>query len=167
LVEHGACVFATTLSDAEMPASKCEETEDGYAGCAQYLEMADRCTGIINDGLVYAAYSYDAEIEDELTFEEGDQLKVLNRDGDEKMWWLCEHIASGATGLVPRNYLCLYPIWKHVERNDFQHFEIPQTISPNQSREDVESSIESFVKDLSPDGFDNVNKEMMKEYIAA
>ena len=37
LVERGACVFATTLSDQETPAEKCEEDEDGYDGCSQVL----------------------------------------------------------------------------------------------------------------------------------
>ena len=37
LVEHGACVFATTISDHETAAEKCEEDEDGYDGCSEYL----------------------------------------------------------------------------------------------------------------------------------
>ena len=37
LVEHGACIFATTLSDQETAAEKCEEDEDGYDGCSDYL----------------------------------------------------------------------------------------------------------------------------------
>ena len=37
LVEHGACVFATTISDQETAADKCEEEEDGYDGCSDYL----------------------------------------------------------------------------------------------------------------------------------
>lgn len=37
LVEHGACVFATTISDHETAADKCEEDEDGYDSCSDYL----------------------------------------------------------------------------------------------------------------------------------
>jgi len=37
LVEHGACIFATTISDRETAAEKCEEDEDGYDGCSEYL----------------------------------------------------------------------------------------------------------------------------------
>ena len=37
LVEHGACVFATTLSDHETAAEKCEEDEEGFDGCSEYL----------------------------------------------------------------------------------------------------------------------------------
>lgn len=43
LVESGACLFATTLSDHETPAEKCEEDEEGFDGCSEYLysEFAD------------------------------------------------------------------------------------------------------------------------------
>ncbi|XP_021344463.1 apoptosis-stimulating of p53 protein 2-like, partial [Mizuhopecten yessoensis] len=37
LVEHGACIFATTISDQETAAEKCEEEEDGFDGCSEYL----------------------------------------------------------------------------------------------------------------------------------
>ena len=37
LVDHGACVLATTISDNETAAEKCEEDEDGYDGCSDYL----------------------------------------------------------------------------------------------------------------------------------
>lgn len=37
LVEHGACIFATTLSDHETAAEKCEEDEDGFGPCSEYL----------------------------------------------------------------------------------------------------------------------------------
>lgn len=37
LVESGACLFAQTLSDHETPAEKCEEDEEGFDGCSEYL----------------------------------------------------------------------------------------------------------------------------------
>jgi apoptosis-stimulating of p53 protein 1 len=37
LVEHGACIFATTFSDHETAAEKCEEDEEGFDGCSEYL----------------------------------------------------------------------------------------------------------------------------------
>jgi apoptosis-stimulating of p53 protein 1 len=37
LVEHGACIFAMTLSDHETAAEKCEEDEEGFDGCSEYL----------------------------------------------------------------------------------------------------------------------------------
>jgi hypothetical protein len=40
LVESGACLFASTLSDHETPAEKCEEDEEGFDGCSEYLYSA-------------------------------------------------------------------------------------------------------------------------------
>lgn len=37
LVEHGACIFANTLSDQETAAEKCEEDEEGFDGCSEFL----------------------------------------------------------------------------------------------------------------------------------
>lgn len=37
LVESGAAVFATTYSDTQTAADKCEEVEEGYAQCSQFL----------------------------------------------------------------------------------------------------------------------------------
>jgi apoptosis-stimulating of p53 protein 1 len=41
LVDHGACIFATTLSDHETAAEKCEEDEDGFGPCSEYLYSKD------------------------------------------------------------------------------------------------------------------------------
>lgn len=37
LVESGAAIFATTISDVETAADKCEEMEEGYIQCSQFL----------------------------------------------------------------------------------------------------------------------------------
>ena len=37
LVESGAAVFATTYSDLQTAADKCEEMEEGYTQCSQFL----------------------------------------------------------------------------------------------------------------------------------
>lgn len=37
LVQSGACIFATTFSDQETAAEKCEEDEENFDGCSQYL----------------------------------------------------------------------------------------------------------------------------------
>lgn len=62
LIEHGACIFATSLSDNETPAQKCEEAikatqevvsaPNFYDGCFAYLKMSDKCMGVVNDGKV-------------------------------------------------------------------------------------------------------------------
>lgn len=37
LVENGACIFAVTISDGETAADKCEELDDGFIQCSEYL----------------------------------------------------------------------------------------------------------------------------------
>lgn len=68
-----------------------------------------------------------AERDDEISFSEGDELRVLNRETGERgimsqrhfefmyeiqlplnedcLWWFCEDVKTGQGGLVPRNYL--------------------------------------------------------------
>jgi len=123
LVEHGACIFATTLSDHETAAEKCEEDEEGYHGCSEYLYSIQEKLGILNSGRVYAVFSYQARETDELTLEEGRELTVL-RKGDEverEWWWASGGPDSGPAGgprasagpdvegYIPRNLLGLYP----------------------------------------------------------
>ena len=113
LVEHGACIFATTLSDHETAAEKCEEDEEGFDGCSEYLYHIQEKLGIMNEGIVYAVYTYEAESNDELTFHEGDSMMVL-RKGDEveKEWWWSRREGrqdDQAEGYIPRNLLGLYP----------------------------------------------------------
>ncbi|CAD6196106.1 unnamed protein product [Caenorhabditis auriculariae] len=128
LVEGGGCVLASTLSDMETPVEKCEEEEDGYDGCLRYLVAAHNATGSLNDAKVYAAYPYEAQQEDELTFEAGDELVVLCKDDVDKHWWTCRS-TSGRTGLVPRTYVALYPALKFRDKLDFLMFDIP--LEPN------------------------------------
>ncbi|KAJ1367723.1 hypothetical protein KIN20_028697 [Parelaphostrongylus tenuis] len=126
LVEGGACVLASTLSDMETPVEKCEEDEEGYDGCLRYLTTAHNSTGTINNGMVYAAYDYEAQFDDELSFKAGDQLRVVSKDDKEKNWWTCERIAhNGETGLVPRTYVALYPALRHRKRTNFLMFDLP------------------------------------------
>lgn len=107
LVERGACVFATTISDHETPSDKCEEDEDGFDGCSQFLIAIQEKIGVLNNGRVYAAYDYDAKYEDELDFKVGDEMIVLNKSDKEKGWWWTKHSSSGSEGFVPRNYLAV------------------------------------------------------------
>lgn len=107
LVEHGACIFATTLSDRETAAEKCEEEEEGYRGCFEYLCSIQEKLGIMNNGEVFAVYDYKAHRSDELDFSVGTRLAVLRRGDDFEMeWWWCQ---TDKDGYVPRNLLGLYP----------------------------------------------------------
>ncbi len=117
LVENGASVFATTLSDNETAARKCEEDEDGFQVCYDYLTMIERNVGDkeVNGGLVYALYNYEKQNEDELRFECGQRLVVLDKHEDSEEtndgWWTCQLVKNDQTGsndevgLVPKNYL--------------------------------------------------------------
>lgn len=108
LVEHGACVFATTISDHETAADKCEEDEDGYDGCSDYLYSIQEKLGITNNGEVYGVFDYQATNADELSFRIGDKLTVLRKGDDvEKEWWWSR--LNGNEGYIPRNLLGLYP----------------------------------------------------------
>lgn len=107
LVEHGACIFATTLSDRETAAEKCEEEEEGYRGCFEYLCNIQEKLGIMNNGEVFAVYDYKAHRSDELDFGVGTRLNVVRRGDDfEKEWWWCK---TDKEGYVPRNLLGMYP----------------------------------------------------------
>lgn len=45
LVESGAAIFASTISDIETAADKCEEMEEGYIQCSQFLYGRGMGTG--------------------------------------------------------------------------------------------------------------------------
>lgn len=108
LVNHGACIFATTISDHETAAEKCEEDEDGYDGCSEYLYSVQEKLGIINNGIVYTIFDYEAENSDEISFKMGNQLTILRKgDDNEKEWWWARH--QDQEGYVARNLLGLQP----------------------------------------------------------
>ncbi|XP_076867676.1 apoptosis-stimulating of p53 protein 2a isoform X3 [Brachyhypopomus gauderio] len=116
LVESGAAVFATTYSDMQTAADKCEEMEEGYTQCSQFLYGVQEKMGIMNRGVVYALWDYGSEEGDELQFGEGDCMTVLRReDEDEVEWWWAR--MGDREGYVPRNLLGLYPRIKPRQRS--------------------------------------------------
>ncbi|KAG2227145.1 hypothetical protein INT45_003875 [Circinella minor] len=50
-----------------------------------------------------AQYVYEAQQEDELNLQAGDQVHVLNNDNES--WWTVENVETGKKGLVPSNFL--------------------------------------------------------------
>ncbi|XP_004607792.2 relA-associated inhibitor isoform X2 [Sorex araneus] len=108
LVQHGAAIFATTLSDGATAIEKCDPYREGYADCATYLADVEQSMGLMHNGAVYALWDYSAEFGDELSFREGESVTVLRRDGPEETdwWWASLH---GQEGYVPRNYFGLFP----------------------------------------------------------
>ncbi|XP_020503035.2 protein phosphatase 1, regulatory subunit 13Bb isoform X6 [Labrus bergylta] len=116
LVESGAAIFASTISDVETAADKCEEMEEGYIQCSQFLYGVQEKLGVMNKGTVYALWDYKAQNSDELPFSEGDAITILRRQDDsETEWWWAR--LEDNDGYVPRNLLGLYPRIKPRQRS--------------------------------------------------
>ncbi|XP_056150079.1 protein phosphatase 1, regulatory subunit 13Bb [Lampris incognitus] len=116
LVESGAAIFASTISDVETAADKCEEMEEGYIQCSQFLYGVQEKLGVMNKGTVYALWEYEAQSSDELSFNEGDAITILRRQDDsETEWWWAR--LDDNEGYVPRNLLGLYPRIKPRQRS--------------------------------------------------
>ncbi|CAM5102866.1 unnamed protein product [Eretmochelys imbricata] len=116
LVESGAAVFAMTYSDMQTAADKCEEMEEGYTQCSQFLYGVQEKMGIMNKGVIYALWDYDAQNDDELPMKEGDCMTILRReDEDEIEWWWAR--LNDKEGYIPRNLLGLYPRIKPRQRS--------------------------------------------------
>uniref|UniRef100_A0A671UHM7 Protein phosphatase 1, regulatory subunit 13Bb n=1 Tax=Sparus aurata TaxID=8175 RepID=A0A671UHM7_SPAAU len=116
LVESGAAIFASTISDVETAADKCEEMEEGYIQCSQFLYGVQEKLGVMNKGTVYALWDYKAQNQDELVFSEGDAITILRRQDDsETEWWWAR--LEDNEGYVPRNLLGLYPRIKPRQRS--------------------------------------------------
>lgn len=116
LVESGAAIFASTISDVETAADKCEEMEEGYIQCSQFLYGVQEKLGVMNKGTVYALWDYEAQSSDELSFKEGDAITVLRRQDDSETEWWWSRLEDNE-GYVPRNLLGLYPRIKPRQRS--------------------------------------------------
>uniref|UniRef100_G3SPH5 Tumor protein p53 binding protein 2 n=1 Tax=Loxodonta africana TaxID=9785 RepID=G3SPH5_LOXAF len=116
LVESGAAVFAMTYSDMQTAADKCEEMEEGYTQCSQFLYGVQEKMGIMNKGVIYALWDYEPQNDDELPMREGDCMTIVRReDEDEIEWWWAR--LNDKEGYVPRNLLGLYPRIKPRQRS--------------------------------------------------
>uniref|UniRef100_A0A8C6UZJ0 Tumor protein p53 binding protein, 2a n=1 Tax=Neogobius melanostomus TaxID=47308 RepID=A0A8C6UZJ0_9GOBI len=116
LVESGAAVFAMTYSDMQTAADKCEEMEEGYTQCSQFLYGVQEKMGIMNRGVVYGLWDYGGENPDELAFREGDCMTILRREDEEEIeWWWAR--MGDHEGYIPRNLLGLYPRIKPRQRS--------------------------------------------------
>ncbi|GCC34374.1 hypothetical protein chiPu_0012847 [Chiloscyllium punctatum] len=116
LVESGAAVFATTYSDLQTAADKCEEMEEGYIQCSQFLYGVQEKMGIMNRGVVYGLWDYDSQTEDELSFKEGDCMSIIRREDEVEIEWWWARLNDGE-GYVSRNLLGLYPRIKPRQRS--------------------------------------------------
>ena len=65
---------------------------------------------MMNKGVVYALWTYEAQNSDELSFREGDALTILRRkDEVETDWWWAR--LGDREGYVPRNLLGVRLRW--------------------------------------------------------
>ena len=134
LVEHGACVFATTFSDHETAAEKCEEDEEGFQGCSDYLLNIQEKLGLMNNGEIFAVYDYVAASEDELSFTVNDSMMVMKRGDDvERDWWWSRRTQDGKEGYVPKNLLGLCPRVLPQQQQHHQSSSSSMSVSENSS----------------------------------
>lgn len=133
-MESGAAIFATTVSDVETAADKCEEMEEGFIQCSQFLYGEKQQTyesarlfcenvirfinllhldftagvqeklGVMNKGTVYALWDYETQNPDELSFKEGDAITILRRQDENETDWWWARLED-KEGYVPRNLL--------------------------------------------------------------
>lgn len=65
--------------------------------------------GVMNKGVVYALWGYEAQNSDELSFHEGDAITILRRkDESETDWWWAR--LGDREGYVPKNLLGVSPL---------------------------------------------------------
>lgn len=58
--------------------------------------------------VVVALYSFSSQNDEELNFQKGERLEVIDRPVNDPEWWRARN-ASGDTGLVPKNYVQVVP----------------------------------------------------------
>lgn len=69
--------------------------------------------GIMNKGVIYGLWDYEAQNDDELSMKEGDCMTILRReDEDEIEWWWAR--LNDKEGYVPRNLLGVSPHFLRV-----------------------------------------------------
>ncbi|KAF4574647.1 cytoskeletal protein binding protein [Pleurotus pulmonarius] len=105
--KNGASVHFSPASPAIIPPrdstddeAEEEEPAPSYTTNGRHDPPPARSTG--GDDSATVLYDFDADGEDELSVKEGEQLVVLEKDGND--WWKCRN-AQGKVGVVPASYL--------------------------------------------------------------
>ena len=61
----------------------------------------------LNQSLLYALFSRKAADSKELTFHEGEQLRIVKKSEGDDQWWCVAENARKKCGLVPLNFMGL------------------------------------------------------------
>ncbi|KAM3870800.1 tyrosine-protein kinase Lck [Diretmus argenteus] len=88
-----------------------------------YTSQHSPPTSPLPDNLVVAIYSYEPNHSDDLGFEKGDTLKIINKDDPE--WYMAESLTTGQRGYIPYNFVATMNtmetepwFFKNLSRND-------------------------------------------------
>uniref|UniRef100_A0AAV2LQR2 SH3 domain-containing protein n=1 Tax=Knipowitschia caucasica TaxID=637954 RepID=A0AAV2LQR2_KNICA len=116
LVESGAAVFAWTRSDSQTAADKCEDQEEDYQQCSQFLYGVQEKMGVMNRAQVFALWDFEAQDPDESDLCEGECVTVLRPETlRDALWWRVRGVRG--EGYVPRSLLGIYPRIKPRQRS--------------------------------------------------
>ncbi|XP_043926291.1 cytoplasmic protein NCK1 isoform X1 [Protopterus annectens] len=73
--------------------------------------LTDKLAAVVNNysntkalGVVQALYSFTSPNDEELNFEKGERMDVIEKPEDDPEWWKCRK-SDGQVGLVPKNYV--------------------------------------------------------------
>lgn len=121
----------------------------------------------LQDNLVIALHSYEPSHDGDLGFEKGEQLRILERNGE---WWKAQSLTTGQEGFIPFNFVAkansLEPepwFFKNLSRKDAER----QLLAPGNTHgsfliRESESTAGSF--SLSVRDFDQNQGEVVKHY---
>ncbi|KAM6978733.1 cytoplasmic protein NCK2a [Tautogolabrus adspersus] len=76
----------------------------GYTGSSQGTLLANGCAGGGVLHLVQTLYPFSSVTEEELNFEKGEVMEVVEKPENDPEWWRCKN-SRGMLGLVPKNYV--------------------------------------------------------------
>ncbi|THH12846.1 hypothetical protein EW146_g7320, partial [Bondarzewia mesenterica] len=99
--KKGASVHFSELSPAIIPPRDADESDEDEPAAEEAVKTGVAVLEAEGEEAV-ALYDFQAQGDDELTVLEGEQLWIIERDGDE--WWKCRNI-KGDEGVVPASYI--------------------------------------------------------------
>lgn len=78
----------------------------GYHGSSQGTLLANGCAGGGGEvlHLVQTLYPFSSVTDEELNFEKGEVMEVVEKPENDPEWWRCKN-SRGIVGLVPKNYV--------------------------------------------------------------